>query len=292
MQDQAQMLKEYMNRHREPPAESKKMSARTLCVTSGKGGVGKSNFTVNFALELAKSGKRVLIVDADFGLSNVDVILGISPKFDLSHVLSRRKHLTDIINEGPHGIKFISGGSGVYDLVNLDKDDINYFFSELEAIENMLDIIIFDTGAGINDNNVQIITASDEVVLVTTPEPPAIVDAYALVKNVIEVKKNPNFQLIVNKAENLKEAKRIVNNFVNVTKNYLKTNIVPLGYILEDSNVVKAVKSQKPFTMIYPETVASKNMSNIALKYLTGQLDEKEKSGLRVFFQKFLNKHG
>lgn len=290
MQDQAQMLKEYMNRHKEEKTESKTLSAHTVCVTSGKGGVGKSNFTVNFALELAKSGKRVLIIDADFGLSNVDVILGISPKYDLSHVINRKKHLTDIICEGPYGIKFVSGGSGVYDLVNLEKNDIDYFFSELETIESLIDIIIFDTGAGINDNNVQIITASDEVVLVTTPEPPAIVDAYALLKNVIEAKKQPNVQLIVNKAENMKEAKRIVNNFINVTKNYLKLNVQPLGYILEDTNVVKSIKSQKPFTMLYPETPASKNMSNIALKYLTGQMDDKERNGLRVFFRKFFNK--
>ncbi|MCH5184955.1 MAG: MinD/ParA family protein [Oscillospiraceae bacterium] len=293
MPDQAQMLKEYIDKKRgaEKPGENSKKgpAPRTVCVTSGKGGVGKSNFTVNFALELAKNGKRVLIIDADFGLSNVDVILGISPKFDLSHVIAKKKHLYEIINEGPQGIKFISGGSGVYDLINLDRNDIDYFFTELGYIENFVDVIIFDTGAGINDNNVQIITASDEVVLVTTTEPPAIVDAYALLKTVIETKRRPQLRLVINKAETVKEAKRIIENFVKVTKNYLKTDIEALGYILEDPNVVKSVKSQKPFTLLYPETPASKNMSGIAAKYLTGKTQEDNSGGIRSFFKRFMN---
>jgi flagellar biosynthesis protein FlhG len=220
MLDQAQMLKEYLDKQKgnEKPKEKKANNPRILCVTSGKGGVGKSNFTVNFALELAKSGKRVLIIDADFGLSNVDVILGISPKFDLSHVMRKQKHMLEIVNDGPRGIKFISGGSGVYDLITLDRKDIDYFFEELTYIEDSVDIIIFDTGAGINDNNVQIITASDEVVLVTTTEPPAIVDAYALLKTVLDAKRCPAFKLVINKAENVKEAKRIIDNFTNVKK--------------------------------------------------------------------------
>lgn len=292
MLDQAQMLKKYLDEKRGTPEKNttSKNVPKTICVTSGKGGVGKSNFTVNFALELAKKGKRVLIIDADFGLSNVDVILGISPKFDLSHVVHKQKHIYEIINEAPGGIKFISGGSGVYDLLNLDKHDIDFFFEELSYIEDFIDIIIFDTGAGINGNNVQIITASDEVVLVTTTEPPAIVDAYALLKTVLEAKCKSKFKLVINKAENVKEAKRIIDNFVTVTKNYLKRDIEPLGYILDDSNVVKSVKSQKPFTTAFPDTAASKNVTSIASKYLTGYSVDEESDGIRSFFKRFMRK--
>ena len=292
MLDQAQMLKEYLNKQKDtnaPKTSGDVKMPRTVCVTSGKGGVGKSNFTVNFALELAKKGKHILIIDADFGLSNVDVILGISPKYDLSYVTRREKRMSEVINEGPNGIKFISGGSGVYDLINLGGNDIDYFLSELSYLEDFIDVIIFDTGAGINDNNVQIITASDEVVLVTTTEPPAIVDAYALLKTVVETKRHPKFRLVINKAENVKEANRIINNFINVTNNYLKADIDPLGYILEDSNVVRSVKSQKPFTLLYPDTTASRNMSDITSKYLTGQVSE-QNGGIRSFFKRFIRK--
>jgi len=293
MLDQEQMLKDFLNSKKFQGENKPKAASRIMCVTSGKGGVGKSNFTVNFALELAKANKRVLIIDADFGLSNIDVILGVTPKYDLSYVMRRKKHLREIITAAPGNINFISGGSGVYDLINLSADDIEYFLAELSDIENDTDIIIFDTGAGINDNNVQIITACDEVVLVATTEPPSIVDAYALLKTVIDVRREPEFKLVINKAENVNEARRIIGNFINVTKSYLRLNIEPLGYILDDSSVVKAVKSQKPFVTMFPDSAAAKNMSGIAAKYLTGceeQEKETKEGGLKSFFRRFMRK--
>lgn len=300
MLDQAQILKNYIQGHKkdevpeeqkdEEKAEVKTKSARILSVTSGKGGVGKSNFTVNFALELAKKGHRVLIVDADFGLSNIDVILGIVPQYDLSYVVRKEKTLAEVITEGPEGIKFISGGSGVADLLSLGSEDIENVLGALEELDNLADTVIFDTGAGINDNNIQLISASDEVVLVTTPEPPAIVDAYALAKTLFNTNNQAKIRLVINKAESKDEAERIANNFLNVSRNYLNANIEELGYITEDSAVVKAVKSQKPFTMSFPDSKAAQNVVNIAERFLELPESPSNNGGFKSFIRKMLKR--
>ncbi|MCX7714804.1 MAG: MinD/ParA family protein [Clostridia bacterium] len=292
MLDQAQMLRNYINgRRREDKQDEsgQKKGAKIISVTSGKGGVGKTNFTVNFAIELAKRGNKVLIIDADFGLSNIDVIMGIIPKYDLSYVLRREKHLAEIMNEGPFGVKFISGGSGVYDLLSLDREDIEYFLNELLYLDNIVDTIIFDTGAGINENNIQLIRSSNEVILVTTTEPTAIVDAYALAKTVFRNDTGAKIRLVINKADSAGEARRITDNFSSVTNSYLNAGIEELGYILEDANVSRAVKMQKPFVMSFPNTTASKNMANITTRFLNLST-ENDRFGLKSFFQKMLKR--
>jgi len=161
---------------------------------------------------------------------------------------------------------------------------------ELAELESEVDTVIFDTGAGINDNNIQLISASDEVVLVTTPEPPAIVDAYALAKTLFNTNSQAKIRLVINKAESKEEADRITNNFLNVSKNYLNANIEELGYITEDTAVVKAVKSQKPFTISYPDSVAAKNVINIAEKFLQLPQTENKQGGFRAFINKMLKR--
>ncbi len=295
MQDQAQLLKEYIKKRQQSESEpkeekvKKQKCAKILSVTSGKGGVGKSNFTVNFALELAKSGHKVLIIDADFGLSNVDVILGITPKYDLSHVIRREKHLIEVICDGPYGVEFISGGSGVYDLLALGSEEIDYVLNELLTLDDMVDTIIFDTGAGINENNIQLIGASNEVVLVTTPEPPAIVDAYALAKTLHGTNSTAKIRLVINRAESKDEATKIMGNFINVAENYLKINIEELGFITDDSAVVKSVKAQKPFVIGFPNSHAARDVENIAKKYMEVPISQNS-GGLRSFIQKILRK--
>ncbi len=293
MLDQAQILKNYIqnkkvNAQPEPQA-SAKSAAKIISVTSGKGGVGKSNFTVNFALELAKRGSRVLIIDADFGLSNIDVILGIVPKYDLSYVVRRERSLEEVITETPDGVKFISGGSGVSDLLSLGGSEIEYVLEELAALDDIADVVIFDTGAGINENNIRLIGASDEVILVTTPEPPAIVDAYAVAKTLFGSQTQSKVRLVINKAESEEEAQRIINNFLNVSKNYLGAKIEKLGFITEDSSVVKAVKTQKPFVLSFPSSAAARNVAAIAESFLELPHEEHHK-GFRGFIKKMLKK--
>lgn len=293
MLDQAQMLKDYINRKKreidfDQPQPQHKRDTRILAVTSGKGGVGKSNFTVNFAIELAKRGKKVLIIDADFGLSNIDVILGITPKYDLSYVIRQEKSLGEVICTGPFGVRFISGGSGVYDLLSLGSEEIEYVLGELEKLDNSVDIVIFDTGAGINENNVQLLCASNEVILVTTPEPPAIVDAYALAKILKRNAASTKIRLVINRAESKEEAQNIADNFMNVARNYLKADIEQLGYIAEDPGVVKAVKTQKPFVLSFPNGKAAESVAGIADTFT--KIVPKNSGGFRRFLQRMIKR--
>lgn len=293
MIDQAQMLKDYIALYKKEDVKkiNKKPGNGTkiITVTSGKGGVGKTNFTVNFAIELSKKGNKVLIIDADFGLSNVDVILGTSPRYDLSHVINRQKGILDIISEGPSGIKYVSGGSGVHDLISLNKRDLIYFLNELQKLESIAAIIIFDSSAGINEKTIQLIKASDETILITTPEPTAIIDAYALVKTVFRYDKNIKIKLLVNKANSAMEANKIISNFTNVAKRYINAELENLGYILDDNCISKAVKMQKPFVISYPRSAASKSIMNIAAAYLN---ESKNSTGgeLKSFFMKLFDK--
>ncbi len=290
MLSQEEVLKKFINgkSQGEGSTYKNKERARIISVTSGKGGVGKTNFTVNFAIELARRGKKVLIIDADFGLSNIDVVLGITPRYDLSQVINGKRRIEEVITDGPYGVKFISGGSGVYDLISVNRDDIEMFLSELLRLEKIVDVIIFDTGAGVNRNNIQLIQASDEVILVTTAEPPAIVDAYALTKTVIKVDKATKIRLVINRAENFSESEEIFNKFKNVAHNYLGIDIKKLGYITDDFSVSKAVKAQKPFTIQFPNCTASRNISEIAKRFLNiGESEPKtEVSGIRRFIKK------
>ena len=292
MKDQGQLLRDYIEnyvRKEQDEKESASIQSNTkvITVTSGKGGVGKTSFTVNFAIELAKRGKRVLIIDADFGLSNIEVVLGILPKYDLSHVLKREKRISEVITEGFYGVKFIAGGSGIYDLFDLDTDDVAYFVSEIMTLENMVDIIIFDTGAGVNNNNMQIISTSDEVLLVVTTEPTSLIDAYALCKMIIKQNSSQKIRLVINRADSPKEASRIIENFKRVSNSYLKTDIKEIGYILDDPNVSKSVKMQSPVTVSFPNSVASRNIVDIAKTFLE-TYPKDGKSGLKSFFQKML----
>ena len=159
-------------------------TSRVIAVTSGKGGVGKTSISVNLALQLQQQGKRVVVLDADFGLANVEVMLGIRPQYNLADLIFDNKSIEEIITEGPLGIGFISGGSGVQDLVNLDKERLKGLIAKLVKLDNMYDVVIIDTGAGISDSVVEFVLSSPEILLVITPEPTSITDAYSLLKAV------------------------------------------------------------------------------------------------------------
>ena len=177
--DQAQQLRNVIKKQNQKVVRS---TARVITVTSGKGGVGKSNLSVNLAIQFRKMGKRVVIFDADFGLANVEVMFGAIPKHNLSDLIYRNKEISEIITEGPMEIGFISGGSGILGLNNLTKEQILYLVKSLENLGTMTDIIIVDTGAGISDSVLEFVLASPEVLLVTTPDPSSLTDSYSLIK--------------------------------------------------------------------------------------------------------------
>lgn len=261
--DQAEQLRNIIKQQSHP-----KTNAKVITVTSGKGGVGKSSISVNIAIQLSKLGRKVIVLDADFGLANVEVMLGIRPKYNLADLMFRGKDLQDIIMKGPENIGFISGGSGIQELTNISKNQIIYLIKKLYELDKMADYIIIDTGAGINDTVLEFVVASSEVLLVTTPEPTSITDAYALLKALNRKpefsKENTSIKMISNRVSNMAEGKELYNKLNIVVRKFLNIPLDFIGSIPQDNNVPKAVMQQKPFSLLYPNTTSSKAITEIA----------------------------
>ncbi|TCK97911.1 flagellar biosynthesis protein FlhG [Natranaerovirga hydrolytica] len=287
--DQAEQLRKKIKKKK-----SNGKSARLITVTSGKGGVGKTNVSVNLAVQLKKMGKRVMILDADFGLANIEVLFGIFPKQNLSDLIYKGKDIKDIITQGPLGIEFISGGSGIQELSQLRDDQIHYLMRKLQEIDYMADIIIIDTGAGISSSVLKFVMASEEVILVTTPEPTSITDSYSLLK---ALKRSEDFdpqktsiKLITNKVHSKKEGENIFLKLKMVVKKFLNIDLTHLGIIPQDNNIEKAVIEQKPITIKYPNSGASKAIAEIASSLLEIENESmEEKSGMGKFISNFVN---
>lgn len=285
MMDQAKSLREKMQQKVE---KTTKRPTRVIAVTSGKGGVGKSNFSLNFALSLLQQGKKVLIFDCDLGFANVDVLLGQSPKESIATMLEKDLSVWDIIERGPNGLLFISGGSGFNEILHLSEGHFNKFFQELSSLQGHVDFIILDTGAGLSDENLRFILAADDVILVTTPEPTSITDAYALVKMVHSKNPNVQFKLMINQTSNDKEGQLTAANFQQVAQQFLRKQIDVVGFIPSDENVKSAVKKQTPFILAFPSSHASLALTKLTQEYL--QLPVSYKLGIKGFLLKMFSK--
>lgn len=286
MSDQAQSLR---NLVKTPHDGLSTKNTRIITVSSGKGGVGKSNFTLNFALALQSQGYKVLIFDADIGLANIDVLLGVSPKFNLYHLIKKEKTIEEIIYTGYQNIQLISGGSGFNELLNLTEEELNTFLSEIMKLNGTVDFIFFDTGAGLSKEALKFILSAQETIIVTTPEPTAITDAYAIIKMTTAMDHDIKFQLVINRVSHTKEGKQTSDKISLVAKQFLDLNIPTLGYVEDDINVSKAVKKQIPFTVAFPNSVASKDIYNLANKFASAQhVDTKIKDGVKGFLNKML----
>jgi flagellar biosynthesis protein FlhG len=241
---------------------------RVISITSGKGGVGKTNIVANLGYALRKAGNRVLIFDADLGLGNLDVLLGLAPKYNLSHVIGGRKKLSDIIVPGPGGINILPASSGIQALTRLSSDQKKAVFYELNVLLSDYDIVLFDTAAGISSNVLSFNASADEIIIVVTPEPTSITDAYALMK-ILSVKyREKNFRLVVNLAKNTKEAEEVSRHLCLVAERFLDVSIEYFGSILVDENVKKGVRKQKIVSEIAPMTRASRNFAELTHKLL------------------------
>lgn len=286
--DQATRLRQMVQKKIEPPT----VGARVIAVTSGKGGVGKTSFSVNLAIDIAKTGKKVVIFDADFGLANVEVMLGIRPRHNLLDVINHDMSINDVITKGPGDIGFISGGSGVSEFATLDGDSIRTLISELSRLDSMYDVVIIDTGAGITDSVMEFVMVSPEVVLVVTPEPTSITDAYSLLK-VLRKKDgfNPLYKtisVVTNRVDSEREGIEIYNKINMVSSKYLNTKLNYLGPIVFDKNVSMAIIEQKPVIMAHPSSQAAKCINNIAKKFTNSEQTEySEKSGIAKMFMDF-----
>ena len=254
---------------------SKKMksSLRVLAVSSGKGGVGKTNIVANLACVFSKQGKKVLVVDADLGLNNIDILLGLSPKYHIGHVLSGEKNVQDIITDGPAGINLLPAGGGLQELTQLDDEKKVILMEELDQVSSGYDFLIFDTGAGISTNVTYFCSAAHEILLVATTEPTSLTDVYALIKTLHTKHTQKYFRIIINSVGSESEARLVFRNLAAVTDRFLpNVSVEYLGYVLQDPNVTKAVRQQKAFSELYPHSKVTQCIHQLVQKIA----DEKE----------------
>ncbi len=262
-------------------------ATRTIVITSGKGGVGKTSLSVSLAIAIAQDGKSVTLLDADLGLANINVILGIIPKYNLYHVIKGKKKLKDIIIEVPEGIKIIAGASGFQQLANLDVKQRDEFINSIAELAND-DFLIVDTGAGISQNVLSFVMAADEVIVVTTPEPTAITDAYGIIKAIASQSNEKHIKLIVNRAQSVSEGKRVAQRVINIAGQFLNIKVEELGFVYEDMYVPKSVRNQKPFIVSYPNCKASGCVKIIADRINNKQVEFEKGSGIASFIKNLI----
>jgi len=276
MEEQLEELKQAVNH-----------KTRIIAITSGKGGVGKTNIAVNMAIAYAQLGKKVILIDGDLGMANVNVLLNVVPKYNLLQVINKQKKMSEIILDTEFGIKFIAGANGFSKIANLSVEELEYFAKQFSSLGNA-DIIIIDTGAGIANNVLQFVAAADEVYVVTTPEPTAITDAYGIIKIITTelMDKEINIQLLVNKVHSADEGKRISDRIINIVAQFLNYKVNYVGFIYEDPVIQSSVIRQKPFIVINPTSKPS-----TCIKHIVGRIEKTEMVddvGVSRFLNKFL----
>lgn len=285
--DQAEQLRNIIKA--ENIKKNSRPLARIITVTSGKGGVGKSNTAINLAIQFKKMGQRVIILDADFGLANIEIMFGAVPKHNLSDLIYQNKNIKEVITWGPAEVGFISGGSGIAGLSNLSRDYLVYIIQNLAELDAIADVIIIDTGAGISDAVLEFLVASGEIILVTTPEPTSITDSYSLLK---ALNRHPRFQreysevkMLANKVGGKEEGQMLFNKLNAVVARYLKLPITYLGAVPEDSQLSKAVMQQTPVSLATPSAKSALAYEEIANKLMNKEFESKiPRRGMAAFF--------
>lgn len=283
--DQAEQLRNIIKAQNLP----KRPLARVITVTSGKGGVGKSNTAINLAIQFRKMGQRVIILDADFGLANIEIMFGAVPKHNLCDLIYQGKNIKEIITWGPMDVGFISGGSGIAGMSNLSRNYLTYIIQNLAELDAIADIIIIDTGAGISDAVLEFLVASGEIILVTTPEPTSITDSYSLLKALNRhhrfSKENSKIKVIANRVDTEEEGKNLYNKLNAVVSRYLKLPIDYLGAIPQDNQLANAVMQQTPVSMQSPTARSSVAYERIAARLMNKEVQSTiPRRGMAAFF--------
>jgi len=268
--------------------------ARIITVTSGKGGVGKSNTSINLAIHFKKMGYRVIILDADFGLANIEIMFGAIPKHNLCDLIYQGKNIKEIITWGPMGVGFISGGSGIAGMSNLNRDYLNYIIQNLVELDSLADIIIVDTGAGISDSVLEFLVAGGEILLVTTPEPTSITDSYSLLKALSRHprydKESTSIKMIANRVNKEEEGRGLFEKLNAVVERYLKIPISYLGSIPQDDKLLKAVMQQTPVSLQNPTAKSSQAYEEMAYKLVNKEeVETQPRRGMAAFFSHIVN---
>ena len=283
--DQAEQLRNIIKAQNAP----KRPLARVITVTSGKGGVGKSNTAINLAIQFRKMGQRVIILDADFGLANIEIMFGAVPKYNLCDLIYQGKNIREIITWGPQEVGFISGGSGIAGMSNLSRDYLVYIIQNLAELDAIADTIIVDTGAGISDAVLEFLVASGEIILVTTPEPTSITDSYSLLKALNRhnrfSKEYSKIKVIANRVDTEEEGRTLYSKLNAVVARYLKLPIEYLGSVPQDSLLSKAVMQQMPVSLQSPTAKSAIAYERIAAKLMNKEVSSTNpKRGMAAFF--------
>lgn len=260
---------------------------KTIAITSGKGGVGKTSLAVSLSIAMAQNGAKVTLLDADLGLANINVVLGIIPKYNLYHVIKGKKRLKEIVIDVPEGIQIIAGASGFHQLADLDDKQRNDFIESIGEIDAG-DYMVIDTGAGVGQNVLSFLTASDEVVVVTTPEPTAITDAYGIIKSIVSQSKTLDkpIKLIVNRVQSVSEGKRVADRIINIAGQFLNVQVENIGFVFDDVYVSKAIRNQKPFIVSFPKSKASVCVNMIADRLMNRSDSQHSGTGMGGFIKR------
>lgn len=277
MNDQAEKLRNRLKM--DTPAKE----AKTLAVVSGKGGVGKSNFSLNFSISLAKKGFKVLLFDLDIGMGNIEILMGKNSSLSIADFLSGKSSMEEVIFQGPYGVEYISGGTGLSQLIRMDRDSVEYFTSSLSEVLRKYDYLIFDMGAGLNEETLSILLSVNEIFVITTTEPTSLMDAYATMKYIHLADSELPFYLVVNRAGSAKEGNDTMTRLEDVLVKFLGRTPTKLGILPDDKTVQEAVKRQIPFTMFNERSQASKGMAAIIEKYINKESYNAEKRDNRSF---------
>lgn len=290
--DQAEKLRQIIaaqQKEDEDRAEDKKSEARIIAVSSGKGGVGKTNFTINVAIALRALGKRVTIIDADLGLANVDVLIGAISRHSFLDVLKGEIEPKNLVSEGPDGVKIVSGGSGIADLVDMDELELERLILALSYYNSVSDYILIDTGAGISRSVMSFVEAASEVIVILNPDPTSITDAYALIKN-IPNSSDKKISIVINRVESAAEGKEAYDKISQTVERFRGIKLVNLGYVFEDHYLVRAVKQQMPVIKAYPRSMSSRAIEAIARNIDGANENEAESEEIKQGFFGFLRR--
>lgn len=269
--------------HNPETAGSSQKNCKFVTVSSGKGGVGKTSFIINYAISLANHGKKVVLFDADLGMANVDVLLKASARYNIVDVIEGSKEIRDVITEAPGGIFIIAGGSGMQNLSSLPTPQFYRITNGFAYLENHFDYVLIDTGAGLSKNVTDFIYSSDETIIVTTPEPHAITDAYSIIKVILEQNRDVNLKLIVNKCENQHEGREALHRITNVVKNFLNYSVTPLCFLMESKVVGRSVREQVPLVISYPGSDIARCIMTLAENDMNDADEKRDKKTFSSF---------
>lgn len=263
---------------------------KVISVTGGKGGVGKSNVTLGMAIAMARQGKRVMVLDADLGLANIDIMLGIRPKKNLGHVLAGECELRDTIVEGPFGIRIIPATSGTQSMAELSHAQHVGLIRAFGSLDEEMDVLLIDTAAGISDMVVSFARAAQDVLVVVCDEPTSITDAYALIKLLSREHKVQRFKIVANMVRSYREGRELFAKLTLVTERFLNVSIELVACIPLDDNVRQAVKKQKIVVEAYPKSPAALAISSLANKALTWPIPKTPSGHLEFFVERLLSR--